>query len=486
MSTREPLVDAYRSLASLDDGQSRGRQFEALVAELFRAAHFHVTVDPQAARPRQTDLVAVLAGDTYLIETQWEGSKSDVSHVDDLRVRLQETHAPVVGVLISVAGFSNRAIERVRSQRDRPIVLVTGPELELVLAGPRGLRALLRRKERDLVVDGAVRFDDAGRSATKPRPRGSLPSGRSTFLRADGKPWLVSGGGSFNGLLFVGELPDADWTPSTGRGVVLDLALPPEDEGGLLHVLTELAQRGWVTDGGRWSIQQAHTTWHGAGCREFADAVCGWAARYASATEPLHHTEQAMYFDTIEGLVYTLSVDLLAQQSRRVDYCNLSFQFTGVPVEPAPIRELAQAFGIDGAVYFRPMTEPAVQGHGILGSEAHDLAPLGFVVEEDRLSRGDGPPIVTGIIVENPFLGRDATSPTWWPAEASECELLVCALRSWHSLDEPRTAYHLRMVDWTRTSDAFVFRPVVDWDWKDTAVGAPPWGPAIATRDAHA
>lgn len=476
MRTRPPLAEAYRDLAGQANAHRRGRKFELLVADMFRAAHFHVTVNARAGRPRQTDLVATLGPETYLVETKWETRRAGVSAIDDVRVRLQETHSHVIGVVIGVQGFTAMAVDRVQSKRDRPILLIKGTELERLLEWPQGLRSFLRRKTSGLVVGGAVIFDCEAHPASIPRKRAPLPAADVAMVDVAGCSWTpIDARGGYNDLVFVDDMPNVDSFPAAGFGVVADLPLHPENEDALLGVLTELCSRGWTSNRGRWAIQQAEMNWHGVGLQEFADTLVTWQHRYAPLTR-IHHTEQAIYFDYLDGCFYTLSADLRADEFRHVDHCNLSFQFMGVPLDATPIRELAESFEAEGAVYFRSLAGPAVETRGVPRGMVPDLTPLGFLTENDDAEEDSSQrlPIVTGVIVPNPFRDRE-NCPSWWPIEATETDLLVCGLRSWHPLSEPRTAYHLRRLEWTRTSDAFVFRPQVDWDWKDTVTGRPPW-----------
>lgn len=472
LGPRSPLLRRYRELASVATPSERGRGLETLVADLFRAAHFHVTLDPGTARPRQTDLVATLGHDSYLVETKWESTPAEIGDIDDVRVRLQETPGQMKGVLLSVAGFSTPAVNRVIARRDTPILLIDGTELEVLFEWPRGLRSFLRRKWGDLLRDAAVRFTAEPVTAKRRQPRATLPAADRRVVDVEGRPWNpLDCAGGFESVVFVDELPDVDWVPTAGHGVVVDLPLDPDDEAQFVGILGDLASRGWTSNRGSWSIQQAHTNWHGIGCREFTDALADWKGRYA-ALELVHHTEQAVYFDTLHGCLYTLSADLLARDFRRVDHCNLSFQFVGVPVDPSPLRDLAEAFEVEEVVYFRPLAERAVDAHRVMPDDFVDLPPLGFVVDDESDPKMGL--TVVGVIVENPF--RGASQHAWWPAEAVQTEALVCSLRSWHPFDEPRRAYHLSSVEWTRSSDAFVLRPVADWHWKDTKLGHPPWG----------
>jgi hypothetical protein len=84
--------------------------------------------------------------------------------------------------------------------------------------------------------------------------------------------------------------------------------------------------------------------------------------------------------------------------------------------------------------------------------------------------------MISGIVVENPFLkasGRAKRHPEWVPDMVTTSEYLVCALRSWHTLDNPKPAYELRDFESAWTSDALVVRARADWPHEPDDVPTP-------------
>ncbi len=47
---------------------------------------------------------------------------------------------------------------------------------------------------------------------------------------------------------------------------------------------------------------------------------------------------------------------------------------------------------------------------------------------------------------------------------ATESELIICSLRSWHPLSKLKKTYRLWSWESAWTSDALVMQPVADWD----------------------
>ena len=42
-------------------------------------------------------------------------------------------------------------------------------------------------------------------------------------------------------------------------------------------------------------------------------------------------------------------------------------------------------------------------------------------------------------------------------------EVLICALRNWHPLAEPRASYRLERAEWSETAEALIVRVVAKW-----------------------
>src|SRR5215831_8644417 len=119
-----PLYDDFVRIEKDASPHNRGYQLESLVQALFQTAHYRVLRNAGIARPRQTDLTATNGRDTYLIETKWESGEVDIDAVDGLRARLSRTHSTVIGVFISIGGFTRSVIEDVETRRQQPILLI--------------------------------------------------------------------------------------------------------------------------------------------------------------------------------------------------------------------------------------------------------------------------------------------------------------------------------------------------------------------------
>lgn len=294
----------------------RGTELERFVADLFRRYHFTVRLNAGTARPRQTDVLASLATETYLIECKWRSDKADIDDIDSLRARLRRTDRSVVGLLVSVSGFTGTALHDVGHDRGQAIVLISGEELRLLTQWGESLPSLLWRKKEALLADGTVLLDEPSRKRAVRRPRIALPPAEDRFIRADGtQSPVVECAGQFDPFVFAQKLPDIDWVPAIGLGVTLDVAPAVLDERHLLDLVDRLAELGWVTSDARWSIQQSTRNWHGLGCAAFAAELANWGER-AQVTHA-HHSEEICYMDRCDGGFYTITANLPHTSDRR-------------------------------------------------------------------------------------------------------------------------------------------------------------------------
>lgn len=459
-------------IAALPNAARRGRVLEHYVARLFRQRHFTVMVNSRAARPRQTDLIAVKLDERYLIECKWRATTATINDIDALRSRLDRTSPDMVGVLVSMNGFTEEVKVDAGSRRQEPMLLLSGAELRDLEAGYRiSLPDLLYRKRESLLRDAVVLLDDSqtplGRTPRLPYPRPVL---RFAPLVGEGRTPVVDCGGGFDPVVFTDRLVDIDWTPATGSGVCLDVRLEFADEAEVLRVFDALVDLGWVSNQGRWSIDQAARTWHGVGLAALAEELPRWQQRAD------HHTEQASYIDRCDGGFYSLSVDLTADVDRRVTWMALSFQLEGLPLDTAPLLHLCRSLGVHDDLHVRPRGEKSVkQVH--LRSQAIELTVQAYVVADDPFdveTRGEW---VSGLVVDNPFRQQVEQPIRELPAELSalsHSECLICELRHHHPLSEPRASYFLHRLEWALASDRLVCCPVADWPDRPGRAGGPP------------
>jgi hypothetical protein len=469
MRDSSALKKEFESLKRLTDAHRRGYDFQPFVGRLFQARNFRVEKKARAARPRQVDLFATRGGEMYLIETKWRKDRANSGDIDSLFTRLAAVPASVTGILVSYAGFTDEVVAKVKQESNRPVLLVSGFEIERALGWSGDFLKLLRDKKQALLVNREVLLDEAPkrRINAKKIKWSDLPSLTTEFLYPDGhrSSWLVSDGG-FGMFAFIPEMPDIDWVSAGGSGVSVDVAVSVDGQNGLLEIIHQMAEMGWTSANGSWSIQQATANWHGFGTKSMGEALQGWATRYEGLET--HHSEELCYVDEIDDGFYTLTASISADKDRSVWHAELSFQLVGIPLDLNPLWELCERLGVHERIHFRPRNEPSVnRGHPDRGAKLRSVVPVAYVVASpDSEMFGDSEWVV-GIVVENPFkLGcgsKRKTMPTWVPSILSDTQYLICSLRSWHAADSHKSGYDLWTIESAWTSDALVVRAIADW-----------------------
>lgn len=444
----------------------RGRELERFVADVFRQYHFKVTLNAGVARPRQTDVLAAKVNEVYLVECKWRTDKANVDDLDSLRSRLRRTNDGVVGILVSVPGFSGTVLHDVEHYREQPILLISGDELRL-LVGPFGsLPDLLWRKKEALLTDGKVLLDEPPRRRST-RRLFALPAAERMFVLHDRSPeQVLECEGGFGQFVFAHELPDIDWVAADGLGVTLDVAPDVRDQRGVLELVDRLADLGWATSDARWSIQQSRRNWHGLGSAAFARELPRWQQR--AKGPDAHHSEEICYLDRCDGGFYTLTAKLAAHKIRQTTTVDLSFQLHGSPVDPAPLLQLCRSVGVHDGLYYRPRAEKSVSRHRPDDGFPRPVQPIGYLIAPERDHDFPFTDWVTGIIIANPYrqsTDHGARRPVLEGLRMLEhSEYLICDLAEHHPLDGRRCSYHVRSFETARTSNALVCRPVANWE----------------------
>jgi Restriction endonuclease len=199
MSGESTFLKEFERLKRHGNAVRRGYEFQSFVGSLFKREHFTVEPRARAATPRQVDLLVTRGEEAYLIETKWRKDPANINDIDSLFTRLEAMPSSVVGIMVSYSGFTREAVNRVSQRSNRPVLLVTGGELERVLQWGGDLMRLLHRKKDRLLVHREVLLDtqtDKRRRAGRAKP-GELASATAEVVFADGRrsKWLSCGGG---------------------------------------------------------------------------------------------------------------------------------------------------------------------------------------------------------------------------------------------------------------------------------------------------
>jgi hypothetical protein len=462
-----PLQTHFERLKQYPDPQRRGREFERLIADFFRGAHFRVERGPGTAKPRESDLLATSLNEVYLVECKWRKTKAGTADVDGLRGRLSRTPGPAIGVLISVSGYSTNAIAEVETNRDPPILLFGVEEIEELAAGEADLRQTLSLKAEQLLLGARAHLIARPSRPSTPRRRShDLPVSATGFLATSDRrvPWVAGRGGygsfAFTTVRTLGWGVDKD-----GFAVDLDLrSLTSIDD--LAWALSELAALGWATRQGSWCLQYSGTNWHGLGAAALITALERRSERH-EGTGRRRHSEEVTYVDQCAGGFWTLTAEADSEDGR-IAYAEMSLQLQGIPFDRQPIAELARTLEVRSPIEFRTRGSTFDTAAGVVRSDL-EVQPVALIIHEDESDPHDSH-WVCGIVVVNPWFGEGFEAPPQLPFALRETELLVCSVRSWHPLSH-RHSYRLNSCRWFSASTGQAVLVDVDWPTSELPIG---------------
>lgn len=148
------LRERYYQLATQADRQAAGIALESVLNELF---------DLFDAAPRKRFIVVgeeidgsfELDHEIYLLEAKWEAKPLPEKPLLVFRGKIEGKSAFTRGVLVSINGFSEPALEAITKGKQPIFFLMDGYDLTVVLEGQMRLDELLRAKIRRLSEEGS-------------------------------------------------------------------------------------------------------------------------------------------------------------------------------------------------------------------------------------------------------------------------------------------------------------------------------------------
>lgn len=132
--------------------QDRGLRFESLLNDLFAL----FDLEPKAAyvlKYEQIDGAFTFRTDDYLLEARWWKEPVEPKHLRDFEGKIRAKAQNVLGLFISINGFSEGA--RSKSADQTPLILMDGTDLLAVLESRIELPELLERKRRHAAQTGS-------------------------------------------------------------------------------------------------------------------------------------------------------------------------------------------------------------------------------------------------------------------------------------------------------------------------------------------
>ncbi|MEV8400633.1 restriction endonuclease [Streptomyces niveus] len=130
------LVSRYRELQRMGEGQrqARGQQFNAFLAEVLSAWGVEAYADQRGIGGRdETDVAFSLGHTYYILEAKWEAHPVNVDPLAKLQLRLKFRPPGVVGVLVSMSGFTKHVYDFAASHPE--ILLWDHTHVEAMVCG---------------------------------------------------------------------------------------------------------------------------------------------------------------------------------------------------------------------------------------------------------------------------------------------------------------------------------------------------------------
>jgi restriction endonuclease len=461
------VSDEYRALNDLAPNE-RGRRLPMLVARLLERDGYQALRAGNAASPRDADLFASSIDEDYLLEVKSGGKPAGLDAIDSLFVRLERMPSHVIGLVISRSGFTRGAMTQVTARRTRLILLFDGDELADLFEGRLTVRTLARAKRLALVRDAEMRFF-GGRSVLElpgAADWARLPVPNVAFSDSAGdraEPWIVSTGRNGD-LVFAASIPDVDWTIAMGNGAGVDVDVQIRSLDDLAGMFESLRRSAWLTPAGRFAIHQTRASWHGAGARNFIDALRRQSERYASINVLLHNEEHAVYFDEYSAGLYTVALRVVVGADPWILGAQLSLQLPGVPLDPSALRLTMRALGLEEQAVFRSLTAAHHVTSAHFKATDVPLEVRGELIAVDALTAAYGETWISGLVASNPFQGaRAPTLPDALRTALARTDTIICSLGSWYSANRRPSSFHLKRLDAVWTASALVVVAAADW-----------------------
>ena len=437
----------------------RGRLFELFIAHLLEEQEFDVTVNPQSARPRQTDLCAKHDGVFFIVEAKWQKKPVSTGGVSAVRERLRGMTSDVFACVFSMSDYTKPARTYVVANRSPEVLLFSESEVRGLAAGELSFLELLRRKRDEIRANASVWFS------------GWSPSGRQRYWGSRREPEVLRvNGQSSNWLhtstqgddvIFAREMLDLGSYSESACSLRLQVGIRTLDD--LSKLLRNLRAHLRLEGADSFAIHQRAAGWYGSGADNFVLAAKQWEQRYKQSDWPsYHHSESLAYFDRLEG--GGLMGLTLQQRVGEGSFFHAGFVevlTSGIPVNGAAVQRLCAKTSNSGARY-EIVTDKPIQTYRF--SPFVEIRPIGLVVD----AREGG--LACGFIARNPFYqhgarasfgGSDLTdSPIRF---LSNTELISCRLKSWHGAVRPMDRYEIEHVEGCWIENIPVLYIACDW-----------------------
>lgn len=151
------LRTAFTTLAASDDRQERGYGLEDLLKELFALSEIRYRKSYKADG-EQIDGFFTFGGFDYLVESRWRQSKPTLQDLLGFKGKVDRKIESTRGIIISMMGFDEEVVRRLREAGPANLLLIDGYDLSLILEGRVSLTDALQAKIDKAAQEGVVYF----------------------------------------------------------------------------------------------------------------------------------------------------------------------------------------------------------------------------------------------------------------------------------------------------------------------------------------
>jgi hypothetical protein len=131
----QDLVADYGRLCLLEGHtpQSRGRRFNALLAEMFVAWGHRAHADLNTRG--NIDVAFAIDRNRFVLEAKWERNPIGIGPIAKLQKRVRQRLGGTIGVFVSMSGYTQDALNDLKEGERLEVVLLTQEHVEAMLAG---------------------------------------------------------------------------------------------------------------------------------------------------------------------------------------------------------------------------------------------------------------------------------------------------------------------------------------------------------------
>jgi hypothetical protein len=153
----EELLLEFQRISTMDPHR-RGREFQDFFGRLALREGWNVDVSVKTPN-EEFDVVIFRAHEFFLVECKWENKPIEAHVIRDFFAKL-ELRDGVMGIIVSMSGFTSGSQDDVRDRMGRRIILLFGPEdVNSIVTGNQTLNDLIHEKHRQLIIKRSVTFN---------------------------------------------------------------------------------------------------------------------------------------------------------------------------------------------------------------------------------------------------------------------------------------------------------------------------------------